>query len=80
MQPLQKLNMNSIIDFNQLTPTTHQVVTRFEPDFGVLWYLMQPKPRPCFNKTGLKSLLQRQTALVNTLGQIEYQEALHQVN
>jgi DSF synthase len=80
MQPLQELNMNSIIDFNQLAPTTDQVDTRFEPEFGVLWYLMRPKPRPCFNKTCLQSLLQRQTALLNTQGQIEYQGALHQVN
>ncbi len=72
--------MNNIVDFNQLNPSTEQVDTRFDSEFGVMWYLMRPTPRPCFNKTCLQSLLQRQTALLNTQGQIGYGGALHQVN
>ncbi len=80
MQTLQELNMNSIVDFNQLNPTADQVDTRFETEFGVMWYLMRPTPRPCFNKICLQSLLQRQTSLLDTQGQIDYQGELHQVN
>jgi DSF synthase len=72
--------MNSIVDFNQLNPTADQVDTRFEREFGVMWFVMQPKPRPCFNKICLQSLLQCQTALLNTQGKIGYQGAVHQVN
>ena len=72
--------MNNIVDFNQLNLSTEQVDSRFEREFGVMWYLMRPTPRPCFNKTCLQSLLQRQTALINTQGQIAYEGALHQVN
>jgi DSF synthase len=80
MQPLQELNMNSIVDFNQFNPTADQVDTHFEREFGVMWYFMRPTPRPCFNKICLQSLLQRQTSLQNTQGQLDYQGALHQVN
>lgn len=72
--------MNSIVDFNPLNLTADQVDTRFETEFGVMWYLMQPKPRPCFNKTCLQSLLQRQLSLLETQGQVTFQGAVHQVN
>ena len=53
--------MNTIVDFNQLGNATYeQVETRFDSEFGVMWSIMQPKPRPCFNKICLTELLQHQ--------------------
>src|SRR5438477_12247703 len=39
-------------------PQTHfsQLETRFDPEFGVLWGLMSPKPRPTFNPSLLAEL------------------------
>ena len=25
-----------------------QLITKFEPEYGIMWYSMDPKPRPCF--------------------------------
>jgi DSF synthase len=37
-------------------PQLNQLETRFEPEFGVLWGLMYPKPRPTFNPALLADL------------------------
>jgi DSF synthase len=39
-----------------------QLEVRYEPDRGVIWYAMNPRPRPCFNEGLLKEIqtLQRQ--------------------
>ena len=34
----------------------NQIETRFDPEFGVLWGLMSPKPRPTFNPSFLAEL------------------------
>jgi len=34
----------------------NQIETRFDPEFGVLWCLMSPKPRPTFNPSLLAEL------------------------
>ncbi|MDX1815028.1 MAG: crotonase/enoyl-CoA hydratase family protein [Thermodesulfobacteriota bacterium] len=28
--------------------TYQQLITKFEPEYGIMWYSMDPKPRPCF--------------------------------
>src|SRR4030067_364613 len=33
-----------------------QIHTRFEAEYGIMWYHMDPKPRPCFNPELLKEL------------------------
>ncbi|HJX14598.1 MAG TPA: crotonase/enoyl-CoA hydratase family protein [Candidatus Deferrimicrobiaceae bacterium] len=33
-----------------------QMHTRFEAEYGIMWYHMDPKPRPCFNPELLKEL------------------------
>jgi DSF synthase len=72
--------MSNIVKFNQLNSNTDHLDARFDCEFGMMWYLMHPIPRPCFNKACLQSLLQRQTALLDTKGEIEYEGALHQVH
>lgn len=53
--------MNAIVDFSQLSNTAYeQVKTRFDSEYGVIWSIMQPEPRPCFNVTCLTELLQHQ--------------------
>jgi len=29
-------------------PVFEQLQTRFDPEYGIMWYYMDPKPRPCF--------------------------------
>ena len=43
--------MNTVVDF-QLANNSNltQVRTRFDEEFGVMTYYMNPEPRPCFNK------------------------------
>jgi len=36
--------------------TYRQLEARYEADYGIMWYFMDPKPRPCFNPELLKEL------------------------
>lgn len=73
--------MNSIVDFNQLNHAVYeQIDTRFDREFGVMWSIMRPTPRPCFNKTCLQNLLQQHTFLQKNQGQLISQGELTQVN
>lgn len=73
--------MNTIVDFNQLSNATYeQLETHFDAEFGVMWSVMKPEPRPCFNKTCLKNLLQQHTFLQDNQGQIVSQGKANQVN
>ena len=36
--------------------TYQQLITKFEPEYGIMWYHMGPKPRPCFNPELLNEL------------------------
>ena len=33
-----------------------QLITKFEPEYGIMWYYMDPKPRPCFTMELLKDI------------------------
>ena len=57
-----------------------QIKTRFDSEFGVMWSIMQPEPRPCFTTTCLNELLQHQSQLQATKGEIVVQGKLEQVN
>ena len=73
--------MNAIVDFNQLSNTTYeQVGTRFDNEFGVMWSIMQPEPRPCFNKTCLTELLQHQVHIRSMEGGVTSQGKAHKIN
>ena len=73
--------MNTIVDFNKFSIANFQQIdTRFDSEFGVMWSIMNPAPRPCFNKTCLNDLLQHHTYLQNTNGKIFSQGNSQQVN
>jgi DSF synthase len=73
--------MNTIVDFNKFSIANFQQIdTRFDSEFGVMWSIMNPVPRPCFNKTCLNDLLQHHTNLQNTNGKIFSQGNSQQVN
>ncbi|NOS97689.1 MAG: crotonase/enoyl-CoA hydratase family protein [Methylotenera sp.] len=73
--------MNTIVDFNKYSISNFQQInTRFDSEFGVMWSIMKPEPRPCFNTTCLSELLQHHTYLQGLQGQIVSQGKLEQVN
>ena len=73
--------MNAVVDFHQLsTLKFQQITTRFDNEFGMMWSIMQPEPRPCFNKTCLNDLLQHHTYLQSVKGQVISQGKTEQVN
>lgn len=57
-----------------------QVETRFDPDYGVYWAYMNPRPRPCFNVQLLLELRGYIDSIVNTKGQIWCDGEQHQIN
>ncbi len=36
--------------------TYQQLITKFEPEYGIMWYSMDPKPRPCITRELLQSV------------------------
>jgi DSF synthase len=73
--------MNTIVDFNKYSISNfQQIKTRFDNEFGVMWSIMQAEPRPCFTTTCLNELLQHQSYLQSTKGQIVAQGKAEQVN
>jgi DSF synthase len=73
--------MNTIVDFNKFSISNFQQIdTRFDSEYGVMWSIMNPEPRPCFNKVCLSDLLQHHTYLQNTNGKIVSQGISQQVN
>ncbi len=73
--------MNTVVDFQQFSVSNYQQInTRFDSEFGVMWSIMNPEPRPCFTKTCLNDLLQHHNFLQSLRGQIVFQGKAHQVN
>lgn len=73
--------MNTVVDFHQFSISNfQQISTRFDSEFGVMWSIMQPEPRPCYNTTCLNELLQYQTYLQSTQGKIVTNGKVEQVN
>jgi DSF synthase len=54
--------------------TYQQLETRYEADYGIMWYHMDPKPRPCFNLELLKELKKFVDSLPNFLERVKPQE------
>lgn len=73
--------MNTIVDFNQLSNAAYeQVETRFDSEFGVMWSIMQPEPRPCFNEICLTELLQHQAHIRSLKDGVTSKGKTHQIN
>ena len=73
--------MNAVIDFSKRSVSDFkQISTRFDHEFGVMWSIMQPEPRPCFSMTCLGDLLQQHTYLQSSQGQVVVGGTMQQVN
>jgi DSF synthase len=73
--------MNTIVDFNQLSNIAYeQMETRFDHEYGIMWSIMKPEPRPCFNKTCLSELLQHQVYIRSRNGEIIFKGKPTQIN
>lgn len=73
--------MNTIVDFQQANNSAlTQVRTRFEEEFGVMNYYMNPEPRPCFNKICMSELYQSQSNLEAMHGEVFVNGKLNQAN
>ena len=73
--------MNTVVDF-QLNSSANltQVRTRFEDEFGVMAYFMNPAPRPCFNQICMSELHDSQSKLEAAQGQVMANGKLSQAN
>src|SRR5438552_4077856 len=57
----------------------NQIETRFDPEFGVLWGLMSPKPRPTFNPSLLAELRGYVDSIVQAGGLIWHEGTQHKI-
>lgn len=72
--------MNALADVRHLSPATwSQVETRLDPEFGVYWAYMNPKPRPCITNEVLTDLRSVIDTLVVDDGWITELGERHQV-
>jgi DSF synthase len=73
--------MNTVVDFQSANNTAlTQVRTRFEEEFGVMTYFMNPEPRPCFNKICMTELHQSQSSLEMMQGDVIANGKLNRAN
>ena len=75
--------MNAIADvrfLSQAQAQFDQLKTRFEPEYGVYWATMAPRPRPCFNPQLLLELRSFIDNIVDTGGRIRHDGAEHTIN
>jgi DSF synthase len=73
--------MNKIVDFQHANNSAlTQVRTRFDEEFGVMNYYMNPEPRPCFNKICMSELYQSQANLEAMHGEVFVNGKLNQAN
>lgn len=73
--------MNTIVDFNKYSISNFQQInTRFDSEFGVMWSIMQAQPRPCYSTACLNELLQHQSYIHSTKGQIVSNGKMEQIN
>lgn len=56
-----------------------QVETRFDPEFGVYWGFMNPRPRPCFSNQLLIELRAFVDSILNCSGQFVMRNETHKV-
>ena len=76
-----RYSMNTVVDFQLMNNAAlTQVRTRFEEEFGVMTYYMNPEPRPCFNKICMTELHQSQSNLEKMQGEVIANGKLNQAN
>jgi DSF synthase len=72
--------MNAIADIRYLSvPQYHQLETRFDPEFGVYWAFMTPRPRACFTRQLLMELQAYVRTITDTAGVISHEGSEHAV-
>ena len=72
--------MNAIAEVRFFPNTqTNQLETRFDPEFGVLWGFMNPKPRPTFNSPLLAELRGYVDSIVQPSGRIWHEGTEHTI-
>ena len=63
--------MNTVVDFQLFNNSDlTQIRTNFNDEFGVMFYYMNPSPRPCFNKVCMTELYESQSSLEKTQGEV----------
>lgn len=73
--------MNTIVEFNQIGQADYeQIETRFDREYGVMWSIMTPEPRPCFNTICLSDLLKQHQFLEENKGKILANGEMAKVN
>ena len=72
--------MNTVVDFQLNSTILTQVRTRFDEEFGVMTYYMNPEPRPCFNKICMTELHQSQSNLEKMQGEVIANGKLNRAN
>ena len=73
--------MNTVVDFQQSSFTNYkQITTRFDSEFGVMRSIMNAEPRPCYNTACLNELLEHQSYIHSTSGQIVNKGKFEQIN
>ena len=73
--------MNTIVEFQKNNSAVlTQVRTRFEDEFGIMTYFMNPSPRPCFNQICMTELHDSQSNLEKSQGQLFANGQLGQAN
>lgn len=56
-----------------------QIITRFEPEFGISWVYMNPTPRPCFNLKLLDDLQSYVHMITDNQGIINHEGEIHRI-
>jgi DSF synthase len=72
--------MNAFAEVRYLSiPQLRQVETRFDPEYGVYWAFMNPRPRACFTNQLLHELRAYIDSITDAGGSIHHQGGVHRV-
>ena len=72
--------MNAVAEVRYLTiPQLNQVETRFDPEFGVYWAFMNPKPRACFTTQLLQELHGYINSITENHGAMLHDGEMHKI-
>jgi len=73
--------MNLVSGVCDISQTQYQQLeSRFEPEMGVYWAIMNPAPRPAFGATLLLDLRAFIDGIIQSHGQMTYNGQLHKIN
>src|SRR5688572_4543146 len=75
-----RCHMNAVAEILYLSvPQPQQVETRFDPEYGVYWAFMNPKPRPCFTIQLLQELRGYINSITKNAGTIVHDGDMHNI-